>query len=1133
VPPDDTRTQLDDPARTLPPSAGPPTERLAVGFPEVPGYEVEAELGRGGMGVVYRGRQYGLNREVAIKMVLAGTHARPEELVRFLAEAETAARLQHHGIAQIFDQGRAGGLPYFAMEYVPGGSLADKLAGGPLTPAAAARLGRQLAEAVQHAHAAGVVHRDLKPANILLAADGGPKVTDFGLARRLDAGAGLTVTGAVSGTPSYMPPEQARGDLKAVGPAGDVYALGAVLFECLAGRPPFKGANPADTLRLVLGSPPPRLPGVPRDLATVVFKCLEKDPSRRYPSAAALADDLGRFLDGRPVTARRIGPVGQTWRWAKRNPAVAGLLAAVFGLLTAATAGAVLAAVRIDDARRAAAASGEQAGRDRNVAEAARADAKRQVVRLHLSTARQFLDADDPGAALLWSARAWREDAAGAEDEAAHRLRLGLSIAGLLPLTGLVVADGPLAEAVPAAGDRVVTRTAAGGVTVWAGATGTPLAHPAAATSLAVSADGTTLVTGCADGSARVWDVATGRLAQTVRHSDPVERVAVQPGGRLIAVAGRPAGVTLWNAADGRRHEPAPDVPGAYYVTFSPDGTSMATADAGGHARGWEVATGKPLTPPVPCTAQRPFERLWNHRPGPVFTPDGGRLLVADADGRKQGRLSVWNLADGAKVWGPVPGGGYHHTFSPDGKRLLAAGTRTTLHDTRTGAQLADLPTPRECQQAVFVGPDTVLTASTSGLLWKWRVDGPTAIRTPAVGQLTDSVRQLTPLPDGRSVLVAGWDGTARRYEVIPQQVQRYAFDCGRADLVLIADGKARRCFSPDGKTECRFQGDDPPRVGPRGANPLPLALATGGPVTAAEFSGDGRSVMTFDGAAVRIWDAVTGAARGPAVPFRPDNPGWEIWVCDDGRRLAVGTTAPWTATAYDVATGNRLVEVRFPDVPVETQETALVKTHVRISPDGRRLAATAGDYSGAVEVWDIDARARLSRFDPHRGWYAGMEFSADGSKLLFTSSDTTARLWDVATGTPAGPPLRHSNFVRSARLTADPGVAVATTSTGTAHVWNPLTGQLFGRWQAGATNVWLSRDGRRLVGRTPQGVVQTGLRPFALPQDQLDPVLDLLTGKRIDPASEGIEYLPAGTITKGPGKYQAAFRAWKGLPPD
>src|SRR5947208_7487868 len=241
------------------------------------------------MGVVYRARQTKLNRPVALKMVLAGGHAGPAERVRFLAEAEAIAGVQHPGIVQVYEFGTCGEQPYFALELCPGGSLAAKLAGTPLPPQEAAALVEKIARAVQAAHDSGIVHRDLKPDNVLFAADGSPKVTDFGLARKVEGDSGLTKTGAIMGTPSYMAPEQATGQ-KDVGPAADVWALGAILYECLTGRPPFRAANALDTVLQVASDDPvpPRklVPGVPKDLETVCLKCLQKEPGRRYASAA-------------------------------------------------------------------------------------------------------------------------------------------------------------------------------------------------------------------------------------------------------------------------------------------------------------------------------------------------------------------------------------------------------------------------------------------------------------------------------------------------------------------------------------------------------------------------------------------------------------------------------------------------------------------------------------------------------------------------------------------------------------------------------------------------------------------------------------------------------------------------------
>jgi eukaryotic-like serine/threonine-protein kinase len=307
----------------------------AAGLPRIPGYEVEAVLGRGGMGIVYQARDLRLGRRVALKMLLAGAYAGSGERQRFLREAEAVAGLRHANIVQVHGAGEHDGRPYFTMEYVEGGSLAQQLAGTPQPARQAAALLATLAEAVQAAHQGGVVHRDLKPANILLTADGTPKIADFGLARHFDSGPALTLSGARVGTPSYMAPEQAIGKAGTIGPAADIYALGAVLYEMLTGRPPFRGETVVETERQVIAEepvPPARLnPKVPHDLETICLKCLHKDPERRYATAAALADDLRRFQRAEPIAARPAGLPERAGKWVRRHPTPSALLAA--GLL--------------------------------------------------------------------------------------------------------------------------------------------------------------------------------------------------------------------------------------------------------------------------------------------------------------------------------------------------------------------------------------------------------------------------------------------------------------------------------------------------------------------------------------------------------------------------------------------------------------------------------------------------------------------------------------------------------------------------------------------------------------------------------------------------------------------------------
>src|SRR5258706_10137379 len=312
-------------------------------LPKIPGYEVEAVLGRGGMGIIYRVRHVTLDRVVALKMLLSGEHAGAVELARFTREAQAIAALQHPNIVQIHDVGQVDGRAYFTMELVGGGSLSHKLGGTPQPAQYGASVTHSLARAIHAAHFAGIVHRDLKPANILLASDGTPKISDFGLARHFEGQSDVTLDMAKIGTPSYMAPEQVIGKPGTVGPSADIYALGATLYELLTGRPPFRGETSTETERQLLTREPVRPSQlnakVPRDLETICLKCLYKEPARRYESASALADDLRRFEEGRPIQARPVGWAERSWRWGRRNPTMAALVLTALALVGLASGG--------------------------------------------------------------------------------------------------------------------------------------------------------------------------------------------------------------------------------------------------------------------------------------------------------------------------------------------------------------------------------------------------------------------------------------------------------------------------------------------------------------------------------------------------------------------------------------------------------------------------------------------------------------------------------------------------------------------------------------------------------------------------------------------------------------------------
>ena len=339
-----TVTHHPAPPATVDTWAQTPEERAAAGERSkladflliIPGYEILGELGHGGMGFVYKARQIKADRVVALKVIKTGTGASDVEIARFRTEAQAVAQVNHPNVVQIHEVGEHEGLPYFSMEFCPGGSLEKKLRDGPLPLREAAALIEKAARGLEAAHRRGVIHRDLKPANILLDDEGTPKVADFGVAKRLDADAGQTHADAVMGTPKYMAPEQAVGDSKSVGPASDIYALGAILYECLTGRAPFKGTSLRETLEQVRTQEPVRPTelnaNVPRDLETICLKCLRKESGKRYASAADLADDLKRHLEGQQIVAQPTGLAERTLTWVKRNPVVSGAIVLVVAL---------------------------------------------------------------------------------------------------------------------------------------------------------------------------------------------------------------------------------------------------------------------------------------------------------------------------------------------------------------------------------------------------------------------------------------------------------------------------------------------------------------------------------------------------------------------------------------------------------------------------------------------------------------------------------------------------------------------------------------------------------------------------------------------------------------------------------
>jgi WD40 repeat protein/serine/threonine protein kinase len=927
-------TTAEDPNRTqaTPTTPEPQTHAPATPWPSVAGYEILGELGRGGMGVVYQARQVKLKRMVALKMIRDGLLAGPDHLRRFQLEANAVARLQHANIVQIYEIGEQDGRPYFSLEFVDGGNLAQKLSGMPLPAHLAAQMVLTLARAVHYAHQQGIVHRDLKPANVMLTLDGVPKITDFGVAKQLEAEVFLTHTpsGVLLGTPSYMAPEQAWGKPREVGPAADVYALGAILYELVTGQPPFLASRLLETLEQVRSRdpiPPRRLqPRLPRDVETICLKCLEKDQHQRYDSAEALAEDLRRSLAGEPIQARPIRTWERAVKWTKRRPAVAALVA-VSSLASVLLVAVLLLAMNPPPGPKQPAAD---SATGKGAAAAQDQGAPKTEVAANL--------ARDKGLAKGLAAAVAKEAPKPAE-EADRQIAYSAHI---------FQAERALAaNNLPEANKHLDACTADLRNWEWhylkrAGTDqGVPTFHGPAGriTSLAFNPRDNRLATAGLDRTVRIWDPAHPQEVLSLRgHTDGVHSVVFSPDGRRIVSAAGPS----WSLGFGEQPFPergpreekkeAAEEFGKGW-RGPPTATLMVSRSVGLEGQLLALAEDKapddqgkqaaPRKKPLPDDGALPAlgeVTVWDARTGGIIANFPGKdHVVTCLAFSPDGKWLATGLVPNAALRPPRPKGPAEKIEKPPeelrppkekGLPKKDFDDKDKSRDTRTGQDHFALhSSPAAAQEAIFVA--LLAKEEKSGRQEVGPPRGPPVQprRVPVMAEVsiwnaitgeevcrlrghTDLVTSVAFHPDGQQLASASWDGTVRVWD--------------------IPTGKEKRTL--------------------RGHN---------GHVSHLAFSPDGRWLASAGAdETVRVWDVSVG--KEVFAPLR-DHVGEvaDVAFSPDGKRLA-SAGVDRTVKVLDAMTGQLLLSLRGHSAPVRC---------VAFSPDGHGLASADGD--GVVRIWD------------------------------------------------------------------------------------------------------------------------------------------------------------------------------------
>ncbi len=989
-------------------------------------YEILNEIARGGMSVVYRARQTSLRRIVALKMILSGELAGQNEIARFQSEAESAANLDHPGIVPIYEIGRHNDHHYFSMAFVDGPSLSEVLREGPMESRRAAELLRKIADAVSYANDKGVIHRDLKPGNILLDSDGEPHITDFGLAKRLQADKELTTTGEVIGTPAYMPPEQARGDLSAIGPASDVYSLGSILYAMLSGRPPHAAQSIVETLRQVIEVEAVNVrslnPSTPKDLETICAKCLAKEPHKRYESASQLADELSRFLRGEPIHARPVSRVERSWRWAKRRPAVAALSAVLLLLASALAIGGPVIALNQTRLKRLAEENESRA----KLLAASEREAKLTVVKgqQELATAKDRSDRALYARTVSLAMQQWQSgDLTSAEDLLAslpadqrgfewryvdslchQELEMFLDMNGVAGFVRMT-SDGM----------RVIAGSRGTGdeqkkLYIWEMGRDRPL-EIRDGRAMAASKDGNfiAMVPPDANGSFQVVDALTGKVNQTFDGHDNATLLASfgGPDDSLLATVGRDKSVRLWDIHSGKQRLKieTPFRNRLHPVALSPDGMTIAwrRADDGAIEMRDTIKGNIFFEGPA-------IENMANRESPIAFSPDGKILAVGG-----YGEVNLIAADSGAEIGSLFGIRAYSLAldYSPDSNRLAVASQDGTLRvfDIARRRLLTSMTGHKigETYGIVAVAFDSSGDRIVSGgydsriKVWDaWNGDresiGKSSRNESSLPQPSQAADYVTVMPatvedlsysaDGRFLLAAGRDRSARIIDPINGQTLREWTDLAGGQAAIDFDSLSNRIVLGGGSIQQR----EPGKI---------IALDV--------TSGD------------QAWEFT--AVRGPISSLRFFNGGRRVAIAVGSQNSTLGEIL-----VVDGGTGELIWRNESPLLPLR---------QLAVSPDEKWIASVGSEVG--VMLWDALTGEFIRKIgDRH---YFAVTFSSDGSQIAVGGVDWSVRHFDSASGKPIWSQSRHSGAVVRVAFADSDKRLVSTSFDGQTHIWDTRYG--------------------------------------------------------------------------------------------